>query len=102
MTGMIVKFPYIACRRVHSRKGRISKNGTPEERAAKAATTQPDPASLANVVQLSRKPVEPVTPPSAAEFMALVSQLPPSELPWVSDMMRSFLEKNGLNFLPEN
>jgi hypothetical protein len=33
----VVKFPYDACRRVHSRKPRISKNGTPEERAAKAA-----------------------------------------------------------------
>jgi hypothetical protein len=27
-----VKFPYDACRRVHSRKQRRSKNGTPEER----------------------------------------------------------------------
>jgi hypothetical protein len=33
----IVKFPYDACRRVHSRKQRRSKNGTPAERAAKAA-----------------------------------------------------------------
>jgi hypothetical protein len=33
----VVKFPYIDGRRVHSRKPRISKNGTPEERAAKAA-----------------------------------------------------------------
>jgi hypothetical protein len=32
----IVKFPYDACRRIHSRKQRRSKNGTPEERAAKA------------------------------------------------------------------
>jgi hypothetical protein len=36
----VVKFPYTACRRVHSRHPRISKNGTPEERAAaKAAAT---------------------------------------------------------------
>ena len=33
----IFKFPYDACRRVHSKKPRRSKNGTPEERAAKAA-----------------------------------------------------------------
>jgi hypothetical protein len=33
----IIKFPYNACRRVHSRKHRRSKNGTPQERAAKAA-----------------------------------------------------------------
>jgi hypothetical protein len=32
----IVKFPYNACRRVHSMKPRRSKNGTPEERMAKA------------------------------------------------------------------
>ena len=37
MTAEIVKFPYDACRRVHSQKPRRSKNGTPEERAAKAA-----------------------------------------------------------------
>jgi hypothetical protein len=33
----VVKFPYNACRRLHSRRPRRSKNGTPEERAAKAA-----------------------------------------------------------------
>ena len=33
----IFKFPYDASRRVHSRKPRRSKNGTPEQRAAKAA-----------------------------------------------------------------
>jgi hypothetical protein len=37
MTCEIFKFPYDACRRVHSRKPRRSKNGTPEERAAAAA-----------------------------------------------------------------
>ncbi len=36
----VVKFPYNASRRVHSRKPRISKNGTPEERVAKAATAR--------------------------------------------------------------
>lgn len=35
--GMVVKFPYNVCRSVHSRKQRRSKNGTPEERIAKAA-----------------------------------------------------------------
>jgi hypothetical protein len=33
----VIKFPYDASRRIHSRKPRRSKNGTPEERAAKAA-----------------------------------------------------------------
>src|SRR6266849_10262895 len=36
----VVKFPYTASRRVHSRKPRISKNGTPEERAAKAPVAE--------------------------------------------------------------
>jgi hypothetical protein len=34
----IFKFPYDACRRVHSKKPRRSKNGTPEERATKSGT----------------------------------------------------------------
>jgi hypothetical protein len=33
----VVKLPYDACRRVHSKKPRRSKNGSPEERAAKTA-----------------------------------------------------------------
>jgi hypothetical protein len=33
----VVKFPYSVSRRAHSRKPRASINGTPEERAAKAA-----------------------------------------------------------------
>jgi hypothetical protein len=37
----VVKFPYDACRRIHSRKSRRSKNGTPEERASKAAAATP-------------------------------------------------------------
>jgi len=39
----VVKFPYSACRRVHARRGQISKNGTPEERAAKAPTAEKRP-----------------------------------------------------------
>src|SRR5713101_7067643 len=39
----VVKFPYIASRHVHSRKPRISKNGTPEERAAKAPVAEKRP-----------------------------------------------------------
>jgi|SRR5712664_479367 len=93
MTGEIVKFPYSACRRVHSRRGRVSKNGTPEERAAKAAAVRPDPSTAANVVQLSRKPVEPHTPPTPDEFMALFNQLDPSEQPAICAMLRSLAEK---------
>jgi hypothetical protein len=35
----VVKFPYSVSRRVHSRKSRRSKNGTPEQRALGAAAT---------------------------------------------------------------
>jgi hypothetical protein len=42
----VVKFPYSASRRVHSQKPRRSKNGTPEERAAKAAASLPTSADV--------------------------------------------------------
>jgi hypothetical protein len=42
----IFKFPYDACRRVHSKKPRRLKNGTPEERAAKAAALFPSSADV--------------------------------------------------------
>jgi hypothetical protein len=35
----VVKFPYSASRRIAARRPRRSKNGTPEERAAKAAAS---------------------------------------------------------------
>jgi hypothetical protein len=46
MTCEIVKFPYGSCRRVHSKKPRRSKNGTPEERAAKVAAFEATPADV--------------------------------------------------------
>jgi len=42
----IFKFPYNASRRVHSQKPRRSKNGSPEERAAKAAALFPTSADV--------------------------------------------------------
>jgi hypothetical protein len=53
----VIKFPYDASRRIHSRKPRRSKNGTPEERAARAAaegaTRMP-----AEVVDLRARPAD--------------------------------------------
>jgi hypothetical protein len=46
MTSNVVKFPYSASRRVHSQKPRRSKNGTPEERAARAAALFPTSADV--------------------------------------------------------
>jgi hypothetical protein len=49
MASNIVKFPYSASRRVHSKKPRRSKNGTPEERAAKAAVLEATPADVVSM-----------------------------------------------------
>jgi hypothetical protein len=46
MSAEIFKFPYDASRRVYSKKPRRSKNGTPEERAAKAAALEATPADV--------------------------------------------------------
>jgi hypothetical protein len=43
MDSNIVKFPFVVSRRAHARKSRWSKNGTPEERAAKAAQEMTTP-----------------------------------------------------------
>jgi hypothetical protein len=53
----VVKFPYDASRRVHSQKPRRSKNGTPEEGAAKAATQKPA-ASVTALSDRADKPCE--------------------------------------------
>jgi hypothetical protein len=42
MTAEIIKLPYNVTRKLHSRKPRRSKNGTPEERAANAAQVVKD------------------------------------------------------------
>lgn len=57
----VVKFPYSASRRVHSKKPRRSKNGTPEERAAKAAASLPtsaDVVPMADVREQARSEVD--------------------------------------------
>jgi hypothetical protein len=57
----VVKFPYDVSRRVHSRKPRRSKNGTPEERAAKAAaftTTPADIVSMSRIQERARSEVD--------------------------------------------
>jgi hypothetical protein len=46
MSNNVVRFPYSASRRVHSQKPRRSKNGTPEERAARAAALFPTSADV--------------------------------------------------------
>jgi hypothetical protein len=60
----IVRFPYSASRRVHSRKPRKSHNGTPEERAAKAAAGIPK----------ERRPRRPITGDDWGEFVRLIRE----------------------------
>jgi hypothetical protein len=64
MTEQIVKFPYSAARRVHSRKPRKSHNGTPEERAAKAAAGIP--------LERKRRPTRPITGEDWEEFVRII------------------------------
>jgi hypothetical protein len=55
MTAQIIKLPYSVTRAAHSRKPRKSKNGTPEERAAKAAMETP-PADVVDMsAQIDRR-----------------------------------------------
>jgi hypothetical protein len=56
----VIKFPYDACRRVHSRKPRRSKNGTAEKRAAKTALLKApaDVVLMANVREQARSEVD--------------------------------------------
>jgi hypothetical protein len=92
----IVNFPYSASRRVMSRRPRRSKNGTPEERAAKAAAGRPDPSTAPNVVEISRRSVErntPCNPEESAYFRAALAQLHPSELARVAAMVERLLEE---------
>lgn len=50
MTAEIIAMPYSVTRKLHARKQRKSKNGTPEERAAKAAGQTPAPIAAAEPV----------------------------------------------------
>ena len=46
MSAEVIKLPYAVTRRAQARKSRCSKNGTPEERAAKAAELRSEPGNL--------------------------------------------------------
>ena len=50
----VVKFPYTACRRVHSRRPRRSKNATSQERAAESAAAAAELTS-ATVAEISSR-----------------------------------------------
>jgi hypothetical protein len=54
----IFKFPYDTSRRVHSRKPRRSKNGTPEERAAKEAAIKRPAGAVIDLSGRSGRPAK--------------------------------------------
>jgi hypothetical protein len=88
----VVKFPYDASRRVHSRKPRRSKNGTPEERAkkgVKAAAAAPPPAT---VTQLPR----PRGSMLDQEFRAKLEKLDESGRQFITGYMQALLDQRGL------
>jgi hypothetical protein len=68
MTAEIIKLPYNVTRGAFSRKPRRSKNGTPEERAAKA--TDPAASSLTSWKPVRQKRV--ITGDKWDEFVSIV------------------------------
>lgn len=71
MTAEIISLPYSVTRKLHARKPRKSKNGTPEERAAKARKVDAEPTAAVEhaasaAVLAFRRPEETAPPPSIA------------------------------------
>ena len=116
MSG-IVKFPYSASRRVVARRPRRSKNGMPEERAAKRtaeagpATVIPrrskngtpeeraaknPPATVSNVVsRLLARRTEANTPMTKDEFAAAYTAATPAQQALVLTMMQRLVEEQS-------
>jgi hypothetical protein len=69
----VVKFPYSASRRVYARRPRIPKNGTPEERAAKAGTPR-----RSCTRSTSREEIR-----ARVRLIAAERNLPTSEIKWI-------------------
>jgi cell division protein FtsN len=86
----IVKFPYSASRRVAARRPRRSKNGTPEERAAKN-----QPATVSNVVSLLARRTEANTPMTKEEFAAAYTAATPAQQTLVLTMMQRLVEEQN-------
>lgn len=75
----VLEFPYDASRRLHSRKPRRSKNGTPAERAAKAAAQAGTPATV-------------VTMPNASTAAAAYTTRLMQKLEMLDESDRRFME----------
>jgi hypothetical protein len=88
----VLKFPYNTSRRVHSRKPRRSKNGTPEERSTKEANAAAAAQPPANVTQLSR----PRASMLDREFRAKLDELDESGRQFINGYMQALLDQRGL------
>jgi hypothetical protein len=103
MTAEIVKLPYSVFRRVIARRPRRSKNGTPEERAAKAAAPTAASATVVNVAH-RRKPADlkvhcsvaqnPNVPLTMEEFRSIVEQMSKEQLAQLEYRMRATIAAN--------
>ena len=99
----VVKFPYNACRRVHSRRPRNSINGTPEERAAKTAAAAAE-STAATVIEISSRSVDDerrvISSPtrrwcySPEEFRDALDQLDETDRAALSELMSDLLARN--------
>lgn len=84
--------PYSVTRRIHSRKPRRSKNGTPEERAAKEAAAAPAASAPATVTQFPR----PRGSMLDQEFRAKLEELDESGRQFINGYMQALLDQRGL------
>ncbi|MCJ9701723.1 hypothetical protein [Bradyrhizobium sp. SHOUNA76] len=81
--------PYEVTRRIHSRKPRRSKNGTPEERAAKVASAA---LPSATVIELQRPPKRALL---KQEFEAKLNQLDPLGRSYIEGYMQALVDQRG-------
>ncbi|MDH2400773.1 hypothetical protein QCM77_12590 [Bradyrhizobium sp. SSUT18] len=87
----VKRLPYEVTRRIHSRKPRRSKNGTPEERAAKAAASAALPS--ATIIELQRPPKRALL---QQEFEAKLNELDPLGRKYIEGYMQALLDQRGL------
>lgn len=96
MTAEILKLPYSVSRRVIARRPRRSKNGTPEDRAAKAAALTAAQAPVSIKVHRSVAP-DPNAPLTDGEFRSMVEQLTPAQLAQVKLRISRFVIEEAAN-----
>ena len=87
--AVIVKFPFSVSPRAHSRKARASKNGTPEERAAKAVEAVAALSPAGSIAELPRAPRRTLL---EHEFEAKLNQLDPLSRKYIEGYMQALID----------